>query len=208
MPQMYKVFFNNNTLILAKQVPENVHFDIIYPYTKKKELLTFIFGTCVQITNKNICIYFNDIEKLWKKFSGLFKVKTAGGGIVVNQQNQYLFIKRRGLWDLPKGHQEKGEIIEDTAIREVCEECNLTALTIKKPLLITYHTYWLKDKPILKPTHWYLMIYSGNTSGTPQLEEDITEIRWCKKSDLKEIKTNTFPSILDVIYSVHELSGV
>ncbi len=33
----------------------------------------------------------------------------------------------------------------------------------------------------------------------PQLEEDITEIRWVKKQDLKDYSDNTFPTIKSVL---------
>ena len=49
----------------------------------------------------------------------------AGGGLVINSKGEYLLIRRSGLWDLPKGHQEPGEPIEETALREVEEETGL-----------------------------------------------------------------------------------
>jgi 8-oxo-dGTP pyrophosphatase MutT (NUDIX family) len=49
----------------------------------------------------------------------------AGGGIVVNEQNEVLLIYRRGKWDLPKGKLDDGETIEECALREVKEETGL-----------------------------------------------------------------------------------
>ena len=46
----------------------------------------------------------------------------AGGGLVTNTKGEFLLIRRSGLWDLPKGHQEPGEDIGATALREVEEE--------------------------------------------------------------------------------------
>ena len=39
----------------------------------------------------------------------------AAGGLVTNEKGEFLLIRRSGLWDLPKGHQEAGEVLEDTA---------------------------------------------------------------------------------------------
>ncbi len=44
---------------------------------------------------------------------------------------RYLFICRNGLWDLPKGHQEAGEDIRDTALREVSEETGIPLARLK-----------------------------------------------------------------------------
>jgi hypothetical protein len=43
------------------------------------------------------------------------------------------------------------------------------------------------------------MKVSGKQTITPQTEEDIHEIKWVKKEDLKEYLENTFPSIRDVL---------
>lgn len=201
---MYKVFFNNNILFLSNQSLKNIKIDICYNFTNKKDLKKFLFGYCINTENKVINIQYLDIDKLWKKFQKLFKVKVAGGGLVVNENNKLLFIKRRGLWDLPKGHQELNEEIEDTSIREVSEECGINGLKIIRQLVTTYHTYWIKEKIILKPTYWYEMSYDEKEIGTPQLEEDITEIAWLSKSDFHKINSNTFPSVIDVIHDYFE----
>jgi 8-oxo-dGTP pyrophosphatase MutT (NUDIX family) len=47
-------------------------------------------------------------------------------GAVVYFEDKFLIVKSRlGHWDLPKGHVERGEKEEDTAIREVFEETGL-----------------------------------------------------------------------------------
>ena len=59
----------------------------------------------------------------WESFKKFFKVVHAGGGLVTNPKNEVLFIFRSNVWDLPKGRHEEGESIEETAVREVEEEC-------------------------------------------------------------------------------------
>jgi hypothetical protein len=36
------------------------------------------------------------------------RIIQAGGGLVLNEQNELLFIFRRGSWDLPKGKVDSG----------------------------------------------------------------------------------------------------
>ncbi|MDB4195885.1 NUDIX domain-containing protein, partial [Flavobacteriales bacterium] len=55
-----------------------------------------------------------------------FRIVEAGGGLVVNEKDEVLFIFRKGKWDIPKGKLEKREKIKHGAIREVEEECGIT----------------------------------------------------------------------------------
>jgi ADP-ribose pyrophosphatase YjhB (NUDIX family) len=161
--------------------------------------------------------HFNDFESLYKeielenqvisshpelalrKFFQNFRLIVAAGGIVQNL-NHYLFIKRNGLWDIPKGKTEKNEVPEKTAIREIQEECGLKGeLVIRKKLIETYHTYEFKSKSILKHTHWFLLDFKGDRKTLPQLEEGITEATWLEKSELCKISENTFSSINEVL---------
>ncbi len=132
-------------------------------------------------------------------FSSL-KIIEAGGGIVRNDEGQILLIKRRNIWDLPKGKAEKGETAEQTAIREVKEECNIDKLAIKKYIDISYHLYKMKGNMVLKQTHWYDMVYQGNGDIRPQTEEDITEVRWFEKDDIKNtVFNNTYMLIKELL---------
>ncbi len=67
---------------------------------------------------------------------------------------------------------------------------------------ITYHTYVDFGKHILKESHWYNMISTAKETLKPQTEEDITEIQWVKKDDLKSYLDNTFPTIISVLESM------
>lgn len=123
----------------------------------------------------------------------------AAGGMVLNQQGELLMIFRRGLWDMPKGKLDKGESIEQCALREVSEETGLTKLKMIRELKTTYHTYSYKGKIALKPSHWYLMHYHGNEKLIPQVEEDITEIKWVNKKEAKLLIENAYASIKEMI---------
>ena len=126
----------------------------------------------------------------------------AGGGLVTNSKGEFLLIRRSGLWDLPKGHQEAGEAIEDTALREVEEETGLKGLVLGKFIRVTDHTYFRNEQWHLKHTWWYSMTCPDGQSTTPQTEEGITETRWTDKSELKELLQQTYPTLVEVFRSM------
>ncbi|MEO6637257.1 MAG: NUDIX domain-containing protein [Ginsengibacter sp.] len=146
-----------------------------------------------------------DFNKLKKDFFKHFKLVQTGGGLIRNKNRETLFIFRRRKWDLPKGKIDKGETLEDCALREVQEETGLQQIKIEKKIVITYHTYTEFGKHILKESHWYLMNVFEEEKLVPQLEEDITEICWVKDEDLGRYLDNTFPTIRSVLESAELL---
>ena len=70
-------------------------------------------------TLRKLYIPDEDTEGTYRRLCAEFKEVNAAGGLVRNRRGDYLLIKRNGLWDLPKGHQEAGEDIRVTALREV-----------------------------------------------------------------------------------------
>ncbi|HTB24417.1 MAG TPA: NUDIX domain-containing protein [Puia sp.] len=123
----------------------------------------------------------------------------AGGGLVINENKEILFMFRRGKWDLPKGKLDPGESLESCAQREVKEETGISNLELLRFLLITQHEYEERGQVILKETHWWLMKANSNQKLIPQTEEDITELKWIGPSDFEIIYQNTYPGILDVM---------
>jgi len=140
-------------------------------------------------------IVWDDFPKLQKEFFKHFKLVIACGGLVKNSEGDILMIFRRGKWDLPKGKLDDNESLLECAIREVKEETGLTKIKAGKEIAITYHTYVEFGKHILKESHWYSMNALYPETLTPQVEEDITDIRWVKKSQLSTYLDNTFPTI-------------
>ena len=139
-----------------------------------------------------------DTERTYRLICDEFKEVNAGGGLVRNRRGDYLRIKRNGLWDLPKGHQEDGEDIQVTALREVEEETGIPQLELGQLICVTDHCYRRNDIWHLKHTWWYEMLYCEPTDLTPQKEEDISKAAWVAKSSLPAFLTNTFPSIQEV----------
>ncbi|MBO7279110.1 MAG: NUDIX domain-containing protein [Bacteroidales bacterium] len=139
-----------------------------------------------------------DPIKTLAAITALHKEVHAAGGLVQNPTGAYLMIYRNGCWDLPKGKHEAGESIEETAVREVEEECGLTQVQRKEKICTTYHTYEMFGETCLKATHWYAMDYTGQEEPQPQTEEGITHIEWVHEAALAERLTNTYPSIREV----------
>ena len=144
---------------------------------------------------KEISFEHADFEKLVHDFKSYFKYIEAAGGLVKNSDNELLVIHRLGFPDLPKGKIDRGEKPEETAIREVSEECGISDLKILTEANPSYHIYLLNNKKILKKTFWYNMTYTGNEKLIPQREEAITEVEWCKKNKLLIYKDATYESL-------------
>lgn len=127
----------------------------------------------------------------------------AGGGVVVNENNQVLFIYRRKKWDLPKGKLDPGEDIKACAIREVMEETGIRNLTIGNLIIVTTHSYEENGMNMQKETHWFEMKAStvDNSTLTPQLEEDIEKIEWVSLENLEEYLSETYTTIQQVLNS-------
>jgi len=198
---MYKVFFNNKAIFLTDEFKNNFlkREGLFYKYHNKEELndLIILFNLLNHI--KTLYIIHDDLEFLRNEFKSLFKKIEAAGGLVKNKENKYLFIFRRGKWDLPKGKVDDGESPEITALREVKEECGLQSLSITRQLISTYHTYMLNENPILKKIYWYEMILDKEEIPTPQIEEDITDIKWFSQNEISQVVENTYPTIIDVL---------
>jgi 8-oxo-dGTP pyrophosphatase MutT (NUDIX family) len=123
----------------------------------------------------------------------------AAGGIVENEGGKILFQYRRGKWDLPKGKLDKGETIEECAVREVEEETGLKNIQLDGLIGITHHSYTERQKQIDKETHWFAMKVQGEQQLVPQIDEDILELRWVAENELNEYLSNTFPNITEIV---------
>jgi len=204
MPQKYKVFFNNNKLFIAKKQLPGINFKAIFTNPNKEDVKDLIAMLLNSELANNYLIITDDLIKTWEEFKSYFEIRKAAGGLVVNNKNERLFIKRKGFWDLPKGHLKKNEKNRIAAIREVQEECGINNVKIEKKLVKTYHTYMLKKTIVLKPTKWYLMSYEGNSKPKPQIEEEITHVEWADKSREKEMIKNIFSSIIEVLNKAND----
>jgi 8-oxo-dGTP pyrophosphatase MutT (NUDIX family) len=199
---MYKVFFNDSTIHIAsgndKSFKNNITDNInLNSYDFVNQLVSDIES---DKNGTDFLLIDQKINQLWKQFRSYFKEIQAAGGLVQDDKGSVLFIKRLGVWDLPKGKIEKKETPENAAVREVEEECGLTNLQIIRQLDSTFHIYRSPYLPfpknlVLKETKWFLMKYSGNEIPVPQTEENIEEVYWFAKSEIGTPMANTYRSL-------------
>ncbi len=199
-----KIFFGDKPLFLCDQVEDSfesylhhddaVFIDELNPHTVK----SMIHEMQQEKVHAGVFLH-PHLEELKKAVFKKFTHILAAGGVVTNENHEILLIFRKGKWDLPKGKLDKGEKLEDCAVREVEEETGLQNVVLADPLSITYHTYHEGTRYYLKESHWYNMQVRGKQVLTPQVEEDIREIRWVKPEDLEKYIAETYPSVADVL---------
>jgi 8-oxo-dGTP pyrophosphatase MutT (NUDIX family) len=206
-PQIYKIYINEAEVIL-KPSAEVTLADIektgsvVVKYSgNKKHLLDYISILEKSIKSEKMIIHSDDFLKLKEDFKYHFTEIEAGGGLVKNEKNQYLFIFRRGSWDLPKGKIETNETKKDATLREVSEETGISNMTIIKKLIVTRHTYRSNvGKRIIKKSHWYL-IETTKQPLKPQTSEDIEKAVWMTLPQFFSKKRQVYPNILEVVHT-------
>ncbi|MBC7746252.1 MAG: NUDIX domain-containing protein [Flavobacterium sp.] len=195
---MYQIYINQTSLIITEAIEngfsshqqvdsKEFQFDKFYEQFKDHPLP----GTYLLLTK-------NDKE-LFKQIKQSLRYIKAAGGLVRDEKNNFLFIFRKGKWDLPKGKIEKGEKTKKAAVREVEEECGIKVTELESKLCKTYHIYTFNGEIILKKTTWFIMRADNQQNLIPQLEEGITDARWLSPDDFSMVKQNTYPLIENVI---------
>jgi 8-oxo-dGTP pyrophosphatase MutT (NUDIX family) len=199
---MYKVFIENITLKFLSKEEKSIKNELLFCESEQKQSLSCLKNIIALLSEKEISINYlcenpkSSFEEYFKTFD---KIEAAGG--IVKRKSSYLFIKRNGFWDIPKGKIDEGESPEVAAVREIEEECGVKGAVIQNELCQTYHTYSFKGKPTIKKTYWFALEYNGPKVEVPQLEEGITKVKWMKQHKITKVLDNTFPSIVDVIDS-------
>lgn len=194
---MYKVFINEKPLLITHQPVSIAGLQTVFNPTLDdiKQLLQV-----VKTGGNGINIVCDTPEYTFGLLKSLHTLIDAAGGLVKNKDGKYLFIKRNGFWDLPKGKVDDDEPLEVAAVREVMEECGIDGLIITGFATNTYHTYPYKTGEALKITHWYFMDTDFYGELIPQAEEGITETVWFTLDEVRNtVLPNTFKSIYDLI---------
>ncbi|MEM7382595.1 MAG: NUDIX hydrolase, partial [Bacteroidota bacterium] len=140
-------------------------------------------------------IYHPNNEEILKKFTKKIPLEVAAGGVVTNKKGKVLFIFRNNKWDLPKGKLDKGESLEECAVREVEEETGVKGLKIENFLKTTYHIFKKNGAFHLKEVHWYAMrtSYSGELVG--QKSEGIQKVKWKGPKKIQKALENSYTNI-------------
>lgn len=197
---MHKIYFDRRTIIICR--PEEATLSdpnaVEFHFKQPSDISALVEMFELSSTLEKIYIPSAEPEDCYKKICGEFREVNAAGGLVENRRGDYMLIKRDGLWDLPKGHQEAGEDIKVTALREVQEETGVDDLSLGDLICVTDHCYKRNGIWHLKHTWWYRMYYLKPLDLTPQTEEDITKAAWVAKSSLPPFLKNTYPSIKEV----------
>ena len=118
----------------------------------------------------------------------------SAGGVVFRRSKDDIEVvlcgrKSDDFWGLPKGGSEAGESIEETALREVCEETGL------KPQLVSNIgtvNYWFSlpanNTKFHKSVHYYLMTEDGGSIDNHDWEHD--RVEWFPLNEALKIITH------------------
>lgn len=195
---MYKVFYNNHFILIRKikDFFHNQDLKTIVVNNPKHTILKTAFAQFIKgqesyiIESENPKLIFEDLTLLFDQ-----KIQAAGG-IVMNEKEEILVIKRNGYLDLPKGMIENSdESIECGAIREVEEETAVQNLHSKYYNSTTYHVFWQHNASILKETHWFSMFAPSTQNFKAQKEEGIEWVKWMSKIEIAENLASFWPSL-------------
>lgn len=199
---MYKIFINEKPFIITTKDVEEPRFSKCKRVQHDpSKTLTYI-KECESMKSKGLVILTDDEVYAFKDCYTHFVTIQASGGVVFNEKNEILLIKRMGKWDLPKGKIDGEETAGEAAIREVMEECGIKDLQLQEPLPDTFHTYKLHNHRFLKITHWFRMKTSSDQKLTPQKEELISEVKWVDWKTLDVQELDTYYSIKDLLLEV------
>ena len=189
---MYKVFVNDKPLFLTNEIVKETDFQLfLLESADIKQVIVKIFQNKIQ----KAYLYHPDEKEIMKTLKTKIPVQKAGGGLVYNAKNEVLFIFRNGKWDLPKGGTEKGEVIEETAMREVEEETGVGNLVVNRKLQKTYHIFKRNGRLKLKITHWFEMHTTFDGIPEGQAEEGIEKVAWLNPEEIKEALKNSYENI-------------
>jgi len=130
----------------------------------------------------------------------------SAGGVIyrINEQGavEAALISTRGgtRWQLPKGTCEPGETVEETALREVAEECGLSG-KCEAHLGVIEYWYWdthqrTVPELVRKCVDFYLMCAVGGELSDSSIEVD--EVRWFSLE--QALATLSYPSEREVLH--------
>ena len=123
-------------------------------------------------------------------------MKEKSCGAIVFKDDSVLIIEQfQGFFSFPKGHVEKGETEEETAIREVKEETNIDIKIVSdKKYEINYKIGRFKTKKVV------FFIAEAITFDLKNQENEIISCEWVKKD--KVLKKLTYDNVKEIYKEV------
>ena len=138
------------------------------------------------------------------------RIETSAGGVVYRRESGvvYFLLIRDPYenWGLPKGHLERGETPEQTAVREVAEETGIQEVELRRALDTI--DWFFRDGADLIHKYCHFFLMETTTSATePQLEEGITECIWLPLEEA--LRTLTYDNAREVLQAAGQhVAGV
>ena len=191
------VYFADKAVLFTAETPGGVWYAVAADAdggVSRDKILNFLES------HNSVAVVAADPDAAFAAFAAEFTPGAAAGGVVVNCCGEWLMIHRNGRWDLPKGHLECGERIEECAAREVCEETGVAAEVVR-PLCETLHAYYFPKTARweLKRTRWYELYTPACAVLTPQTEEGIDAVAWCSPEEAAARSAECYPTVRTVL---------
>ncbi len=189
----HTVYFADKALCFTQQT--RAEADCVLPFGDEGDVSRDKILKILESHNR-VAVVSSDPDAAFAAFAAQFTPIEAAGGVVVNERGEWLMIRRNGRWDLPKGHLECGERIEECAAREIAEETGVCAEAVR-PLCQTLHAYYFPKTARweLKRTHWYELRATACDGLKPQAEEGIESVAWCCPEQVAANLQQSFPTI-------------
>jgi uracil-DNA glycosylase len=107
----------------------------------------------------------------------------SSGAVVASPEGEILLLRRTDeeIWCLPKGTVERGETLEQTAIREVREETGLRVKLLRPLHEVRYSFYWPPARANYDKTVTYFL--AKPTGGRLVPEPGFEEARWVTRAE-------------------------
>lgn len=190
-----RVYFADKELLFAcDNIPEDYHIveeGADTPISKAK-IVTFLE------TYNKIALRCENIQQSFDSVAEQFVWVESAGGVVRNSADEVLLIRRNERWDIPKGHREEDESVEECAAREVEEETGVKIASIDRFLCSTVHCYNIYGKWEMKYTSWYAMRAEEGCRLVPQREEGIVDVQYIPICEVESAIKRSFPTIKEV----------
>ena len=204
---MHKIYYSQRCLAICS--PEerdglSREFVILPEGTGAGRAASLLVDENAPVLQALVC---DDTSMEYGRLNAEFKQVNAAGGLVRDPDGYFLMMFRNGVWDLPKGHQEKDEPIEATAEREIAEETAIKGLRRGKLICITDHCYFRNGIWHIKHTWWFDFTSRSRQCPRPQTEEGIASVVWTSPDDVRGKLENSYPSIREVFEEAMKLFG-